>query len=313
MTITGPSPVGVTHHLPAPVAEAVRSAAPGDVVVGVDGSLPSRHALQWAIEEAEIRHVRCRLIKVLTPDAFEVVDRKTALPMFDFLADEQSALSATVADVVANGIGSPSTNVELVAGDPVEVLTELARHGDLLVVGTRGHGALTNLFLGSVSSALLHHRVCPTVVVPPTADWRERGNRIVVGVDGSDGAARALRWASDEAQARHCELVVLHAWHVPVVLASPYAPTMVVPSEDCKQAGEAILAQAVGLLEPGADVAVIPRLVEGAPDRELVAAAADATLVVVGGRGHSGLAAAVLGSTSRGCVHHAPCPVAVIP
>ena len=116
MTITGPTPVGVTYHLPAPIAEAVRSAVPGDVVVGVDGSRPSRHALQWAIEEAEIRHVRCRLIKVLTPDAFEVVDRKTELPMFEFLADEESELSTSVAGLVANGIGSPCTSVELRGG-----------------------------------------------------------------------------------------------------------------------------------------------------------------------------------------------------
>jgi nucleotide-binding universal stress UspA family protein len=321
MTITGPIDTGVARW-PAPIIEAVTESVPGDVVVGVDGSLPSHHTLQWALEEAGRRNVRCRVIKVLTPDAFEVVDRRTELPMFEFLADQQSALSAIVASIVAamvaNGQSSPLTSVELVAGDPVEVLAETARHTDLLVVGTRGHGALKSWFLGSVSSALLHRRVCPTVVIPSSADRHRGCHGIVVGVDGSDGAARALRWAADEAQRRNCELVVVHAWQVPIVLASPYAPTMVVPSEDCEQAGEAVMAETLRLVEsdlvgPQVHVAVIPRLVRGAADDELMAAAADAALVVVGGRGHSGLAAAVLGSTSWGCVHHSPCPVAVIP
>ncbi len=311
MTISGRSATGVVPR-PAPVTDALLASEPGDVVVGVDGSVSSRPALQWAIAEAGRRHVRCRVIKVLTPDAFEIVDRRTELPVFEFLADQERSLSAVVADMVASGEGSPSTHVELIAGDPVQVLAETARDADLLVVGTRGHGALTSLFVGSVSSALLHRRVCPTVVVPATAD-RSGGAAIVVGVDGSDGATRALRWAGHEAQRRHCELVVVHAWHVPVMLASPYAPTLAIPPGDCKHAGEEILAQALRELEPDSGVAVTIRLVEGVADLELVAAAVDAALIVVGGRGHTGLTAAVLGSTSWGCLHHTDCPVAVIP
>jgi nucleotide-binding universal stress UspA family protein len=257
--------------------------------------------------------VRCRAIKVLVPDAFDVVDRKSELHMFDFLADQQRELSAMVAGVVANGQSSPSTYAELVAGDPVDVLAEMGRHADLLVVGSKGHGAVTSLFLGSVSSALLHRRVCPTVVIPPNADRHGDCHRIVVGIDGSEGAERALRWATREAQRRKCELAVVHAWHVPVLVASPYAPTMSVPASDCEQAGRETLDQALRLLEPDVDVAIIPRLVEGVADLELRAAGTEADLIVVGGRGRAGLAAALLGSTSRSCVHHAPCPVAVIP
>jgi nucleotide-binding universal stress UspA family protein len=293
--------------------EAVASRAPGDVVVGVDGSQPSQRALQWAIDEAQCRQVRCRVIKVLAPHALDVVDRENELRMFDFLADERTALSAMVAESVADVAVIPSTDVELMSGHPVERLAEAARQGDLLVVGSSGHGTVTGLFLGSVSSALLHRRVCPTVVVPPNTDRHAGHHRIVVGVDGTDGSARALQWAVHEAQRRDCELVVVHAWHVPVVLPSPYVPTMVIASEDCEQNGAEVLAHALLLVGPDADIVVTTHLVEGIADVELVAAAANADLVVVGGRGRAGLAAAVLGSTSRGCVHHSSCPVAVIP
>jgi nucleotide-binding universal stress UspA family protein len=88
---------------------------------------------------------------------------------------------------------------------------------------------------------------------------------------------------------------------------------MVIASEDCEQNGAEVLAHALLLVGPDADIVVTTHLVEGVADVELVAAAANADLVVVGGRGRAGLAAAVLGSTSRGCVHHSSCPVAVIP
>jgi nucleotide-binding universal stress UspA family protein len=73
------------------------------------------------------------------------------------------------------------------------------------------------------------------------------------------------------------------------------------------------LAQALWQLGPSPDVSVVPRLVAGAADTELVHAARDADLLVVGSRGRGALAAAVVGSTSRGCVHRSPCAVAVIP
>ncbi len=184
---------------------------------------------------------------------------------------------------------------------------------DLLVVGSRGHGALKDLFLGSVSTDLLHLAVCPTVVVPSDATIGDQHGRIVVGVDGSDEAGRAVRWARDEALVRHCQLVVLHAWRMPVVMGSLYAPTVAIPFEECRQAGQEFLDQTVAHLGSGADVDVVAQLVEGLAEVELATAAADADLLVVGSRGRGAMMASVLGSTSRSCIHHAPCPVAVIP
>ena len=142
--------------------------------------------------------------------------------------------------------------------------------------------------------------------------------KIVVGVDGSRHAAAALRWAADEAKLRSATLEVLHAWtFVPVATPAdsglvPMAWTDNVELLDVTRqaAEEAAAAQVAAVLGPdhGATISVV----EGGAAETLVAAAADADLVVVGNRGRGNLAAALLGSTSAKVADEAPCPVVVV-
>jgi nucleotide-binding universal stress UspA family protein len=126
---------------------------------------------------------------------------------------------------------------------------------------------------------------------------------IVVGVDGSTAGQRALAWALDEASQRAAELVVVHAWEYPTAFAFHL---------DGEQSGREVLTKALaGLDTRGVDVR--PQLVEGHPVTALVRESLDADMLVVGSRGRSGISAAILGSVSTGCVHHAACPVVVIP
>ena len=127
---------------------------------------------------------------------------------------------------------------------------------------------------------------------------------IVAGVDGSADGQRALSWAVDEARFRDADLVVVHAWEYPL---SYYDA----PAEDECLAGETLAACLAEVDTHG--VTVSSRLVEGRPVLALTHAAQGADLVVVGSHGHSGMAHTILGSVSTGCVHHAPCPVTVIP
>lgn len=291
----------------------------GVIVVGVDGSESSRQALRWAVEEAQLWHDRCQVIEVWSRDTTGTLDRWTRRHLLDArLAGEQAALSAMVDDVYLNvgGVGGvdgvESADAEVRRGDPVEILFEAASGGDLLVIGSGDDGAFRRFLAGSVSNALIRG-VGPTVVVPPKAVSRPRYGRVVVGVDGSDRSRHAAQWAKDEATRRGCELVVVHIWHVPVVMASPYAPCVAVPYAQCQESAAEVLAHAVRDLDAGRDLKVIPQLVEGNPEHELTKAAATADLLVIGSRGHGALAAAVLGSASRFCVHHSPCAVAVIP
>jgi len=297
----------VTTSIAVPVPTGLRD---NRIVVGIDGSPLSRRALEWAMQEAARRQVGCRVIEVWPFGTTGMVDPQTSRESLE------AQLSALVRDVRADLRVTTPADVEVRLGDPVEQLSDAAHQTDLLVVGSRGHGALKDLFLGSVSTDLLHRRVCPTVVVPANAATGDHHGRVVVGVDGSDEAARALRWARDEAHLRHCPLVVLHAWRMPVVMGSLYAPTIAVPFEECRQAGQEFLDQTVAHLSSGSSgdgPDVVPQLVEGLAEFELVTAAADADLLVVGSRGRGAMTASVLGSTSRSCIHHSPCPVAVIP
>ena len=145
---------------------------------------------------------------------------------------------------------------------------------------------------------------------------------IVVGTDDSPGGRRAVRWALDEARIRGAELVVVHAWIMPLVDALPEPWVLATPVGHTDDRLHERLAQEAGALldgvvaaakeaEPG--VTVRGELVEGRPAAALLEAARGADLLVVGSRGHGGFAGLVLGSVSSQCVHHGPCPVVVVP
>jgi nucleotide-binding universal stress UspA family protein len=129
-------------------------------------------------------------------------------------------------------------------------------------------------------------------------------SRIVVGVDGTIDGQRALAWALNEAARRTAELTVVHVWEYP-------AATFVFPPSPKETAAEILTKSVEGLDTQGVDIH--SRLVEGRPVTVLVREALDADMLVVGSRGHSGVASVVLGSVSTGCIHHAACPVVVVP
>lgn len=142
--------------------------------------------------------------------------------------------------------------------------------------------------------------------------------KIVVGVDGSRHAAAALQWAAAEAKLRSATLEVVHAWtFVPVATPAdsglvPMAWTDNVELLDVTRqaAEEAAVAQVAAVLGP--DHAASISVVEGGAAESLIAAAADADLLVVGNRGRGNLAAALLGSTSAKVADEAACPVVVV-
>ncbi len=133
--------------------------------------------------------------------------------------------------------------------------------------------------------------------------------RIVVGVDGFESSEAALRWAIRQAKLTGVVVEAVTAWHIPA--GTGLVPTADMP--DFEQDAFDILAQAVGeMCDVDPDVQVCPRVVEGQAGRVLVEAADGADLLVIGSRGHGGLAEALLGSVGQYCVHHAPCPVVIL-
>lgn len=137
----------------------------GEIAVGFDGSPESEAALAYAFEEAALREARLRVVH-----AWQVPTYVYAPAMVYDLDEVRRAHE----DLVANALREwrdryPGVDaVPLVAPvHPVTALVEASKEADLLVVGSRGRGAVRSLVLGSVSRAVLHHAHGPIAVVRP--------------------------------------------------------------------------------------------------------------------------------------------------
>jgi nucleotide-binding universal stress UspA family protein len=137
----------------------------------------------------------------------------------------------------------------------------------------------------------------------------EEWPRIVVGVDGFESSRAALRWAIRQARLTGAVVEAVTAWHIPA--GTGWVPTADMP--DYQEDAFTVLSEAIAeMCTVDPEVQVCPRVVEGQAGHVLVAAAEGADLLVVGSRGHGGLAEALLGSVGQYCVHHAPCPVVIM-
>lgn len=137
--------------------------------------------------------------------------------------------------------------------------------------------------------------------------------RIVVGVDGSEGSRAALRWAVEEGALRGAVVEAVSAFHVPYAGAASVMPLMLDPAE-FEDAASAQLKKLVAEVDASALAEPITELVvEGPASTVLVEAGRRASLLVVGARGHGGLAGMLLGSVSRQVTEHATVPVVVVP
>ena len=139
---------------------------------------------------------------------------------------------------------------------------------------------------------------------------------ITVGIDGSHDAHRALEWAMREAAVRHVPLTVVTVHEVAVSgwTGQPIVfPVDQADVEKVRQAAEEMVAKAAGQLGESQPASVTVRAVNGFPAQELIEASRDADLLVVGSRGGGGFARLMLGSISQKMVHHAHCPVVVVP
>ena len=147
--------------------------------------------------------------------------------------------------------------------------------------------------------------------------------RIVVGVDGSDGSRRALRWAVEEATLRGASLEVVHtyehhlSWQGYGIDEGMSATAMEAMREDIESAAReaAEKAQALvdsmvkGLSHPEVESLAIE---SSRPAQTLVEHSKEADLLVVGSRGRGGFKSLMLGSVSQQCAQHAECPVVII-
>ncbi len=147
------------------MSEAPQSAEAGNrttIVVGVDGSSSSVQALGWAARQAEITGAGLRVVTAWTWPLLS--GYAPPPPDLDIEKDARFVADSAIRQALGH---EPKVPVQVVVdeGSPAGVLLEQARDADLLVVGSRGHGAFTGMLLGSVSSHCVSHAACPVVVV----------------------------------------------------------------------------------------------------------------------------------------------------
>lgn len=135
-------------------------------------------------------------------------------------------------------------------------------------------------------------------------------DRVIVGIDGSEGSRVALRFAADEARQWGVPLVAVRAWEYPHLIA----PTSSVP--DSEEMSKAIAGQLNSTIEevlgPDAADTVEAVVVDDPPVRAILDTAGPTDLIVVGSRGLGGFRGMFLGSVSQQVAHYAPCPVVIV-
>ncbi|MEW2257428.1 universal stress protein [Streptomyces sp. NPDC047869] len=266
------------------------------LVVGLDGSEASLAAVDWAAGEAARHGVPLHLVHATAGDL-----------------DAAGPIGAATERVRRDAPTVPLTS-EVLHADPATALVGKGHDAFALVLGSRGLGDLDAMLLGSVGLAVAARAECPVVVVRGAAEHREaRFGSVVVGVENGEGSATAVAFAFREAQVRRCGLVAVHAWTAPHdAHATAQAPSWALEAH--RRPPPQVLDDALrGLTDRYGDVPVTRRVIEGPARRELLAAASGADLLIVGAprrHGHPGLQ---LGLTGHAMLHHAPCPVVVVP
>ncbi len=286
---------------------------PGTIVVGVDGSPQSGNALKWATELARAEHRPLTLVHAINAVTPAYTDAAIAFPRESREALETSghAVLAQAREEVERL--APGLNVTEVfrLEDPREVLLDLSREANMVVVGSRGRGKLRSLLLGSVGVALVRHALCPVVVHRPGRTGAVT-NGVLVGADASAESLEVLEFAYRQASVRGLPLTVLHCFqHVPTAAYGSYVMPAVVADVESERLG---LAESMaGFAEKYPDVHLHTELTDGAAQDALVRLGEQMDLIVIGSHQAGRVSRMLFGMVSVSVVEHATCPVAVVP
>lgn len=281
------------------------------VVVGVDDSPGSDAAIRWAIADATARTAPLRLIH-----AYRWNPAHVPTPLYRHLPDADLQMPRHIAEQAvdrllarATELGAADVTGDAIDSDPVDALVGEAGYASELVLGSRQLHAFKSTVLGSVSAAVAARASCPVIVVRGPAGLTDEGAGVIVGIDGSHHAQAALDFAFAYASRRQVPLRAVLCWH-PDLLASMSWRAEPPPPDEV----DAWLADEVaGWQQKYPDVRAYPEVIREHPTAGLLLASAAQHLLVVGSHGHRALTGTLLGSVSQGVLHHASCPVAVVP
>ncbi|MTE14286.1 universal stress protein [Nocardia aurantiaca] len=283
------------------------------IVVATDGSAVSYLAVAWAAVDAGLHGSPLEIVtSVAVPGGWGpgamLTDTDT-----DWLRLEGERVVAEATRVARTAaVGDALTiSSDITFDTAIPHLIERSRHARLVVVGSRGRGAVRRGLLGSVSTALTRHAHCPIAVVHSTAaiDPVAAEKPVLVGVDGTPNSVPALELAFEEASRRKVGLDALHAWSDTNRAGLPLPEWDAVRERETELLGERL----AGFGERYPDVQVRRVLVRDRPIQSLLDASENAQLLVVGSHGRGGFGGMLLGSTSNALLHSVECPMIVVP
>lgn len=269
-------------------------------IIGVDGSDQSRAALDWGLIRAAQTGAHVELLHV-ADDSF--LSESVA-----FLSEAQKAseqmLEAEREYAVASGFTGEITGTAVV-GHPIVEVEEASKRADLVILGAHTGSKLAGSFFGTraVKIAAVSH--CPVAVVPFEVSGTPQPG-VVVGVDGSEGAKRAIAFAAEEASFRGVPLIAVYAWMPPLTPGLEYLWSEELVDSQRASAEEAIAIGTAGLAGRYPDLQIIRKIVQAPPVAALLQVAEEADTIVVGSRGRSGLSRLLLGSVSHGLLQALP-------
>jgi nucleotide-binding universal stress UspA family protein len=284
------------------------------ILFATDGSSDARAATAWLTMFPLPRTAELLVMSAVVPTP----------PMLD-IPIPQAIVDAAMVDAKAavdDAAGElrrhwSSVTARVVDGEPRVVIASTAKTwgADLIVMGARGLSRLERALLGSVSTSVARHAPCSVLV----ARGAPRAlSTVVVGIDGSSDSEYAAKFFSalPIAPAMHVRLVgVVDAPETPHAVISPVSRIVEIAFDDLladrRAALEKTLAARALDFEP--NVATVDRIVAiGHPVSELVSAAKDADLIVVGRHGFGPVERLLAGSVSERVLHHASCSVLIV-
>ena len=285
------------------------------VVVGYDQTPHSEVALEQAAREAAMRGATLNVVT-----AFHLPESSGLAPSVQ-VADPQDSARKTAEAVAQHGVDRVRDRHPQVQAVPYalvgpagKIVAQAAHSADLLVLGSRGHGGFTGLQVGSTSMRALADACCPVLVVRNEPESTH--DRIVAAVDIDEYCEPVLDFAFAEASRRGVRITVIHVWDEPWIVAygrqDPGIADDIALIEREREDRLSALIRHVQRRYP--TVQPFHQVATGAAGRLLVEAAARADLIVTGARRHgAGRHGMQIGPVTQTLLHHAACPVAVVP
>jgi nucleotide-binding universal stress UspA family protein len=280
------------------------------IVVGVDGGEQQPHALELARVLARVEGGSVVIARVLLWSRWSM--RLGGPHMGTASGEDDDVLRAA-----AGQLRDTATGLALVTDLSVpRGLHRVAEEteADVIVIGSSHRGPVGRTLLGGSGTGVLHAPPCAIAVAPGDyAPPAEGVRRIGIAYDAEPESRAALAWARRTAERLGAEVTVISAVETVYDAEYPGAAAYTLPDllESIREGRRRELQAAVAELPE--ELRPTGMLVDGAPARAIAGAATDLDLLIAGSRGYGPLGAVLLGSVSRGLMHHSPCPLVLLP